>query len=389
MVAVVTPVEQRAAEYSLNSHLPALDGLRAVAILLVIPHNTSVLASHASALTYTIGLFTNVGWIGVQLFFALSGFLITGNLLESRTAPNYYRAFFGRRVLRIFPLYYLTIFALCVVAPLIFTMPDEFTTSLRHLPWLLLFLSNWTAPFGMSVEGFPHFWSLAIEEQFYLAWPFVVHHCGPARLLRVCVAIVAAALVIRVLMMADGSASGPLYMFTTSRMDALAAGAAMACLLRMPEFADRFIQRANAVTIGTVALLLIGALATRAYSYGTFGTNSYGYSILAVGFAVIVALAAIQPRGPFSIAWRLLSIPPMRMIGRYSYAMYVFHLPLHIFIGTKALHLLAPQPSSAVALTYMLCLVVATFALAALSYRFIESRFLAMKKYFVPAARSV
>lgn len=387
MAAVVAISNQPSTATALQSdtYLPALDGLRAIAILLVIPHNISVLAAHTSGIAYVMGLVANVGWIGVQLFFALSGFLITGNLLDTRKASNYYRAFFARRVLRIFPLYFGSLLVVCVVAPRLFQMPAEFTETLRYLPIYLLFLSNWTQPFGLSVEGFPHFWSLAIEEQFYLLWPLVVHHHAPQKLLRICIGIMVAALIIRVSMIMGGAASGPLYMFTTSRMDALAAGAALAAMLRIPHIAQSLKEHANRLAAATFALLLFGAASTHAYTNEAVTTHSFGYSILAIGFALLVALAAMKSSGVFSMLWKVLTIAPLRLVGRYSYAMYVFHLPLHIFVGSKLLHRLAPQVSTPIALLYLASMTVVTFALAALSYHFFESRFLALKKRFVPA----
>jgi len=375
-------------EVNSSAYMPALDGLRAMAILLVIPHNTSVLSANTSGFAFLVALIANVGWIGVQLFFALSGFLISGNLLDTRRAANYYQSFFARRVLRIFPLYFGSLLLICGIAPLLFHMPEEFTVTLRYVPIYLFFLSNWTQPFGLSILTFPHFWSLAIEEQFYLAWPFVVHRTTPERLLRICIAIIAVALIIRVSMIIGGAAFNFLYMFTTSRMDALAAGAALAAIMRIPHLGQWFNHRANTITAGTLLLLLAGALVTHAYSNVTT-TQSYGYTILAIGFALIVALAAVRSAGPFSTLWNVLSVAPLRLIGRYSYAMYVFHLPLHILVGMPLLHRFMPNHSNSVALLYMAALTATTFGFAALSYRFYESRFLALKQYFIPATHEI
>src|SRR5262245_39580963 len=151
-------------------HIPALDGLRGIAILLVIPHNADVF-SNSAAWLWPAALLAHAGWIGVQLFFVLSGFLITRNLLDSRAADNYFQSFYWRRVLRIFPLYYLTLIAGLVIAPRLFQFPSGALASLQNQAWLWTFLSNWTQPLGLEVSGFSHFWSLAIEEQFYLVWP--------------------------------------------------------------------------------------------------------------------------------------------------------------------------------------------------------------------------
>ena len=148
-------------------HIPALDGLRAIAILLVIPHNVYIFETTRGWLA-PFAWISNAGWIGVQLFFVLSGFLITRNLLSSRGAPNYYSAFFGRRILRIFPLYYLVLTFFLLVLPEVVNLSAAIRSSYANQPWLWLFLSNWAQPFGKEVYWFPHFWSLAVEEQFYL-----------------------------------------------------------------------------------------------------------------------------------------------------------------------------------------------------------------------------
>jgi peptidoglycan/LPS O-acetylase OafA/YrhL len=176
-----------------REHIPALDGLRGIAILLVVPHNADVF-SHSAAWLWPFALVAHAGWLGVQLFFVLSGFLITRNLIDSRDAPNYLRAFFGRRVLRIFPLYFATLFLCLVLLPHIVDFAPGTLASHRHQLGLWTFTINWVQPFGADVSGFSHFWSLAVEEQFYLVWPFVVLAAAGTRLFRICIVLAAVAL---------------------------------------------------------------------------------------------------------------------------------------------------------------------------------------------------
>ena len=149
-------------------------------ILLVIPHNAiASLADNPCAVkcggtTWAAMLLVNVGWIGVQIFFVLSGFLITRNLLDSLGAPNYYRAFYVRRALRILPLYYGTLAVVFLLLPLVGLHPLGDDGGARDRLWFWVFLSNWSVPLGAAACGLPHFWSLAVEEQFYLAWPALV-----------------------------------------------------------------------------------------------------------------------------------------------------------------------------------------------------------------------
>jgi peptidoglycan/LPS O-acetylase OafA/YrhL len=250
--------------------------------------------------------------------------------------------------------------------------------------WLWLFLSNWFAPLGLGVAGFAHFWSLAIEEQFYVLWPAVVRRFDAPRLARVCLVLIVAALGVRLAMMAAGASHEALYMFTICRMDALAAGAGAAALLRMPRYAEQATRRHGVILASAIALLLIGAVVTRAYAVNGVVTQSIGYTILALGFAAVVALGTQSPPLHTRRLWTLLSSTPLRLVGRYSYAMYVFHLPLHMFVGLPLLHRWAPQESTAVAVAYLVAMTLLTFGLSALSYRYFERPFLSMKRRFVP-----
>ena len=165
-----------------SRHIPALDGLRGIAILLVVLHNAPDFPTHSSGFIWLAAIVGTVGWIGVELFFVLSGFLITRQLLDSQRSGNYYRAFFGRRILRIFPLYYVALLIGLVVFPLVFPGAVDSSSPRRDQIWLWTFLFNWAHPFGTAGFGFSHFWSLAIEEQFYLIWPFVVRKRNPRSL---------------------------------------------------------------------------------------------------------------------------------------------------------------------------------------------------------------
>ena len=206
------------------SHVPALDGLRGLAVLLVVPHNVN---TGAQGLARVVTFPAGAGWIGVQLFFVLSGFLITRNLLASRGSGNYYRSFFARRILRIFPLYFLFLFVALIVLPSTGLEGAQYRHDRSHQIWLWTFLVNWTLPFGPNVAGFGQFWSLCVEEQFYAIWPTVVAKWA-RRLLALCVALAAAALALRLIFLTAGLPLDTAYTFTVSRMDAVALGALIA-----------------------------------------------------------------------------------------------------------------------------------------------------------------
>jgi len=157
-------------------NLPGLDGVRGLAIL-------AVMLTHISLQTIALnpmlrGLFA-LGWSGVDLFFVLSGFLITGILLDTHQCANYFRSFYARRVLRIFPLY----FGFLTVALLVFpyVVSPEFMPAPSHRWMYVCYVANWLPHAQWHV--LTHFWSLCVEEQFYFIWPLVVLLFGPRRLL--------------------------------------------------------------------------------------------------------------------------------------------------------------------------------------------------------------
>src|SRR5207237_5469360 len=161
--------------------------VRGVAILLVIFHNESSIFPSL----HLERLFAN-GWMGVDLFFVLSGFLITGILVDSRQSPDYFRNFYAKRSLRIWPLYYALLVFMFVVVPVL-RPPDAHTVFEKSSPWWSypLFLQNVLVPSPTSAAGaLAVTWSLAIEEQFYLVWPWVVRCCSTAQVRRIALAVI-------------------------------------------------------------------------------------------------------------------------------------------------------------------------------------------------------
>ena len=171
--------------------IPALDGLRGIAIILVMLHHFTYYRP-TSGIDALIGSVLFFGWTGVDLFFVLSGFLITGILLDTRGSERYFTSFYARRTLRIFPLYYLVLFLAFVVLPK-FPAVHPVLAGQADVPpqWpYWLYLTN----FSIADRGWVHgwvdvAWSLAIEEQFYLVWPLVIWLCPPRLVAWLCTAI--------------------------------------------------------------------------------------------------------------------------------------------------------------------------------------------------------
>jgi len=370
------------------ARLPTLDGLRAIAILLVVPHNLDLIATFDGAQLVVAAL--HRGWIGVQLFFVLSGFLITGILLDARDAPDYYRSFFVRRALRIFPLYYATLLVLFVLLPALGLVPASFKCDAMVELSYWTYFSNWYGPFHQGPDPVSHFWSLALEEQFYLLWPFVIHRRSAGWVMRLCLAIAAASLLLRVVMLLAGTPAQAIYQFLVTRMDALALGGAAAAAFRVPSAASWTLDHRRFLLGASLLSLVGGAVLSRGYNFTHPVTLSLGFTFLAVGFALLVAaVVAADLLGaagwPAALRWSFL-----RRVAKYSYAMYVLSVPLHFLVGKPVLSALglAAGNSILVDLAYIIVGTALSFLAAAASFHLLEVHFLNLKDRFAPPLRA-
>src|ERR1700723_1358630 len=253
-------------------YIPQFDGLRGLAILLVLIGHSGFLEAfpHAGMLEYAR--------FGVDLFFVLSGFLITGILLDSKGSRHYFRNFYARRALRIWPLYYLVLFVAFVVAPLF--APSMRPTAARIWPAFVFYVQNIvfiyrdTYPFGLGAT-----WSLAVEEQFYLTWPVLVFFLRKQTLAIVAVSLVVVSLSLRLAGRLYGAPSGFIHFFTLSRLDAIAFGSLAALWLRSPSCTlIRWRIRAyQFLGLGVAGTVLARILMHRNSSF-------VGYLFLAIGF---------------------------------------------------------------------------------------------------------
>ena len=373
-----------------SGRLLPLDGIRGLAVLIVIVHNAAWIAGSSDQLLLkaTTAL-TASGWLGVQLFFALSGFLITGILLDAKGKPRFFRSFYLRRTLRIFPLYYTVIALTVFVAPLVAWSP-EWVASVRQNQWpYWVYLSNWTEPFKHGIHGLSHLWSLAVEEQFYLVWPLVVWLTARRGLVALCVAMIVGTPFIRLgIRLADLPLEAA-YMFTVARWDALAAGALVATLLRDPG-GRALLHRWQARVAGAAGAAL-AALVLRQHGFHSedIPNQVIGQSLIAILSAALLAYAAVSTAPVPPRLHSALSSTGLRTLGKYSYAMYVFHFPIH-----HALKLLltdvvmgADTPMRLVRLLgYLVLVITLTFIAALISWRVIEQPFLDLKDRVAPRA---
>lgn len=364
-----------------SGHLPALDGLRGLAILLVLAYHFTLSMSGQGLPARLLFKLTSAGWSGVDLFFVLSGFLITGILSDARDSPNRFRNFYARRSLRIFPLYYGTLAAVLLALPMIESRVGGFGGVSDASPWLWSYGTNLLVAGRESWFPLSHFWSLAVEEHFYLFWPAVIFGCGRKVAFRVCGAMILIAAAVRIVLVARGAVLAA-YCLTACRMDALAIGSALALAARGPGGISALVPRAKlAATLSGAALLGLAARGS-GLAFHDPRVQVVGYPLLACFFAAILALVVARPTGSIATAARF---APLRSLGRYSYGLYVYNsLFLLVAEGTSLLHnLIARSGSTALGrCLYVATAASTTLAVAWLSYHLFEKHFLKLKRHF-------
>jgi peptidoglycan/LPS O-acetylase OafA/YrhL len=373
--------EQRVA----RGHLLALDGVRGLAILMVIGCHVFESDYESQGFVFRkIGELLHYGNTGVDLLIVLSGFLITGILYDSLNDDGYFRKFYARRVLRIFPLYYGVLFiCLLLTGPL-------------HLHWdgmgwlAVLYLQNLRPSGVVSFALGPHialyhFTTLAMEEQFYLVWPTVVLFVGTKRgLLRTALIGSVGALVLRVVLVAFGASPLAIHITTICRADSFLLGGALALLYRSPSWA-RVMKWAPwgfvaAMAIFAGANMIVSARLIDAPRQGMLWSEGTSYTLLAIAYACLIAWslkAGSVCSWIFRRGW-------LRFLGKYSYGLYVLHvLVLTALLLPVRRLLLGFTHSKAVAVVGagVTCFAISVVAAYA-SYHLFEKHFLNLKHRF-------
>jgi peptidoglycan/LPS O-acetylase OafA/YrhL len=373
----VTPVQPAQLK-----HVLALDGLRGVAILLVlILHFVS---SGLGPLRRVAG----AGWVGVDLFFVLSGFLITRILLAAISSPRFFRNFYARRALRIWPLYYIV---LAFAFGLTRLLPEPLHIETSLFPFYATFTQNLKEQFSAGPWALAVTWSLAIEEQFYVVWPLCVRLLDRRILVTLLVGLLLTEPVLRFIALSRGASPYSVYVSTWFRVDTVGAGALAAIASQSSVRAT--IERLSRPIL-VIALASAGILCVTLFegdrlilSGGPISgmralVFSLMFSILAVGFSALVVHAA---SGAPSVLRRVLSIPGLRYLGRISFGLYllqgiVITLSQTLFRGWLASSTGLSHRS--LSLVVVVSALASTFVLAEISWRLLESRVLALRRYF-------
>ena len=371
---------------------PALDGIRALATLFVF-------SWHYCRLVFNNEVFT-WGWVGVNLFFVLSGFLITGILVDSLHCQRYFRDFYIRRTLRIFPLYYAIWLLFLLATPLLHVQWN------RYVAAMAFFIGNFFKA-GVNVHANPgflhyipspgvttvvlvdHFWSLCVEEQFYLVWPFLIWTIRePRRLLFLCLCMIAITPIGRIAYQvthAPTSNMDVLYYNSFSRADALFLGAAIALWLRLSAPSPHFLRKIAIASLIAPFLILFslrslesnGAPAPLADPL----TFTIGFTLINIAAGGLLLLS-IESK---SLLVSVLQGRPFVLIGRVGYGLYIFSQLLYIELIRHMRHFNSPLGRYLFPLVAFLI----SLAISLISFRYLESPFLGLRGRFAPRPGAV
>ncbi len=335
------------------------------------------------------GSFVNVSflWTSIDLLFALSGLLITGILVETKDSQHYFKNFYVRRALRIFPLYYLLVIIFILYIYFITNSQGSFTYFTTNIGYFLLYCQNWYfINYGVPEGGhLNHTWSLAVDEQIYILWPLLIFLCrNKSQLIWLCIFTLLFSLFFRIWYINFYLPASPIDPYaafhnTFCRIDSFAAGSLLYCLMR---FNVNFLNKKNALIlffVTTFSVILIG-LKDDNFDFTGYYMGNFGFTLMGLNFMTCLYFSLTSNNKFINV---ILQNSILTYIGKISYSLYVFHwfilmllLPTFNTILKKILNI----NSNFIAITFCF---IATLIVSALSYRFFEKPIIKLKKKFV------
>lgn len=349
------------------AYIRGLDGLRAFAIIFVVIHHSHFLTDHGSLYQLSEMLGN-----GVDLFFIVSGFLITNILLNAKGEKHFFKNFYLRRILRIVPLYYFILSLNFFIIPLInHPSLDKLKNAAAWPYWL--FLSNYyIAAKGKFENGLIDLsWSLSVEEQFYIFWSTAVYLLGRKQLKKLSLAILIFCPILRFILLHQGVNNVAIHVMSITRMDTLMMGALLALILKDSIIRSRMYLLTLITSLGSFILLTNSSM-----TYTTIAN----YTLIGIAYASVLGLAL----NGHSLILKVLEYKPFALIGLYSYGIYLFHNPIQKALREPISNFLQKysfEPIWGQLLFYFIVLIISV-ALSSLSFNFYESKWLKLKTRF-------
>ncbi len=361
---------------------PALDGLRGIAILMVMIYHYLGVMGFASGPAKILHQASRYGWAGVDLFFALSGFLITGILWEARRtdARSYFVNFYARRSLRILPPAYALLVGILIAGAIIPSLHTSgYGQFVKDQPWFWLYGVNiCQAHYGFSRFEYDWFdlnmfWTLAVEEHFYLIWPLAMFRGSRRTLMGVAAGIALASTALRAGWTPLGTGWADAFLATPRQSMGLACGA-FAALAVEASVRPHLVR----ITSGVAILAGFGTfLATIAAGHGHQGWWMEVFGKSGLGFAGLVTLVA---KGEIALLVRAMSKPTLVFFGKYSYGIYLYHFTFYFTHGSTLKPLFGSYTLGMIA--FLFCSFAISIGMALLSWNILEQPALRLKRYF-------
>lgn len=352
-------------------HIKELDGVRAIAALMVMFfHFFNSLQTH-NAFLILIKRYAFFGQTGVSLFFVLSGFLITRILLNTKHTATFFSNFYIRRSLRIFPLYFLFLIIYYFIVPFLENTP---IVPFNQQIYFWVYLQNIAMTFKWSNSGPQPFWSLAVEEHFYLFWPLLIYFFDKYKIKISIVLIILLALLVRIILIKNNY---NVFYFTFSRMDELAVGALLAIL----ELEGKLELKNSKKFLLLFCLVIIPTIALWTLTSGLRMDSIQVSKFILLAFCYFSLVGLVLTLKETNWLIKFLKLKALSYTGKISYGLYVYH-PLCFYLLSKYLKL------DSVLLSFIFSFAF-TYIIAGISYHFFESKFLVLKKKFAPSLSQV
>jgi len=343
-------------------HYNELDGVRAIAVIMVMFYHFFQDINTSNEILVTLKKISLFGKTGVSLFFVLSGFLITRILLNTKKNNSYFKSFYIRRILRIFPLYYFFLILYYFVLPL---LPERFFASFSEQIWYWVFLQNFALTFDWKSIGPNHYWSLSVEEHFYLFWPLIIYYFPVKKIKWGIISLCVISFLTRIILIKNNIEESQ---FTLARFDELAIGSFLAVLELENKLTSNKKKFLLAFAIFLIPLIFISF---RNGNYSLFDSSTR-YLVLGLVYGSFIGI--VISLNTQNWLKNLLKTNFMRFTGKISFGLYVYH-PICFMLIVQYLKI------SNLALNFFLSFGFA-YIISILSYNLLEKRFLKLKDQF-------